>query len=112
MELSSSVLLEAISIALKLRALELDECAGTIVKNLHAPFSGDLINHLKQFDEMHQELLYFSYCLAEISLEKAGGRICDVTSLLDRCKLEKIRIHLCLLTSSAEVSARSALESS
>lgn len=112
MGLPSSVLLEAISITLKLRALELDECAGTIVRNLHAPFSGNLIDHLKKFDEIHQELLYFSYCLAEISLEGAGGNICDVTSLLDRCKLEKIRINLYLLISSAEVGARSDLERS
>lgn len=101
--MSISDFLRAVSVILKSRANELDVFSGNLLRDSWADVPDGFIDYMREVDKIYQELLFFSYCLGQVSVDHADGRKCDTAFLLNNCTLEKLRSQLYSLIFSAEL---------
>lgn len=97
----SEGLIEAISLSIKVRACELDECVARVLSQISDDLKIDAFNNIKVVDEIYQELIYFSHFLSEISAAHLRGESCNVVSLLETCNVEAVKNRMMLLMQSS-----------
>ena len=99
-DLSSVKLMEVVSLLLKDRAYDLDKCVAELLSKISMDLAGNDLSGVKVVDDIYQELIYFSYCLSEISSAAVNEKSCDAVFLLDNCKVARIQKKMIVLMES------------
>lgn len=100
LDASNIKLIGAISLLLKDSAYDLDRCVAESLSKFSIYLADDDLSGVKVVDDIYQELLYVSYCLSEIVSAVVYGKSCNAVSLLDNCKVERVREKMIIIMKS------------